>query len=61
MDLIDELQIIVDKHGICGVCRAALEEYESDRLDCGHYACNSCAYSLQDRTYCSKCEPGSKE
>jgi hypothetical protein len=44
----------------CTICNADLAEYEQDKLDCGHYACNSCTYSKKVRTgmnvtQCSKC------
>lgn len=39
----------------CEVCKEALEEYESERLDCGHYACNRCAYDTRGVTSCLNC------
>lgn len=29
----------------CYICNTELADYEEDKLDCGHYACNSCTYS----------------
>lgn len=45
---------------ICECCGDELTDYESDLLDCGHYACNSCSYVSRDddrktERSCEKC------
>ena len=44
----------------CSICKQFLAEYEKEPLDCGHYACNSCAYSEHvrqglNRDVCANC------
>lgn len=47
----------VDNGNNCECCNKRLAMYEYGLLWCGHYACNSCAYtsSTGDRLICVKC------
>lgn len=40
--------------GTCEICKQLLADYEQFKLDCGHYACNSCCY--QDSCGVTRCE-----
>lgn len=53
----------------CPICKRELEEYEEDKLDCGHVVCNGCAYQQRvrqgfNRSVCANCfetNPSSEE
>lgn len=60
-----ESQLKPLQYGKCECCQRDLDEYEKDLCDCGHYACNSCAYSKDGKyrleTYCEKCMGAGEE
>lgn len=49
----------MDEKQRCHCCNRELEDFEEEKLDCGHVACNSCTYSdlvIRSSMICENCK-----